>query len=66
MFESMTLMQKVDEICARLPGLDCGTCGAPTCKALAEDVVRGVAQEKDCIHLLREYIHKLSDDLHKI
>ncbi len=66
MFESMSLMQQVDEICARLPGLDCGTCGAPTCKALAEDVVRGVAQEKDCIHLLREYIHKLSDDLHKI
>jgi Na+-translocating ferredoxin:NAD+ oxidoreductase RNF subunit RnfB len=22
-----------------LPGRDCGTCGAPTCAALAEDVV---------------------------
>ena len=66
MIESMTLMTQVDEICERLPGLDCGSCGAPTCRALAEDVVRGVAHEKDCIYLLREYIHKISDDLNKI
>ena len=66
MIESMEMMAKVDQICSRLPGLDCGSCGAPTCKSLAEDVVRGVAQEKDCIHLLREYIHKLCDDLNKI
>lgn len=63
MAESIALMAQVDEICGRLPGLDCGSCGAPTCKALAEDVVRGIAKEKDCIHLLREYIHKLSNDL---
>ncbi len=66
MLESMTLMAKAEEINARLPGLDCGSCGAPTCKALAEDIVRGVSQEKDCIHLLREYIHRISDDLNKI
>jgi len=66
MLESMNMMAEVEEICERLPGLDCGSCGAPTCKALAEDVVRGVAQEKDCIHLLREYIHKITDDLNKI
>ena len=64
--ESLALMTKVDEINSRLPGLDCGSCGAPTCKALAEDVVRGVAQEKDCIHLLREYIHRISNDLNNI
>ncbi len=64
--ESLTLMTKVEEICNRLPGLDCGSCGAPTCRALAEDVVRGVAQEKDCIHLLRKFIHQISDDLNKI
>lgn len=61
--ESLELMNQIEEIVKRLPGLDCGTCGAPTCKALAEDVVRGVAKEKDCIYVLREYIHKLSDDL---
>lgn len=61
--ESISLMAEVDEICERLPGLDCGSCGAPTCKALAQDVVRGIAREKDCIHILREYIHKLSDEI---
>ncbi|MFA5658317.1 MAG: (Fe-S)-binding protein, partial [Oscillospiraceae bacterium] len=57
------MMAQVEEICKRLPGLDCGSCGAPTCKALAEDIVRGDAKESDCIHLLREYLHKISDDL---
>lgn len=64
--ESLQMMVRVEEISARLPGLDCGACGAPTCKDLAEDVVRGAAKENDCIHLLREYIHKISDDLHKL
>lgn len=31
---------QMEEILAELPGLDCGSCGAPTCAALAEDVVR--------------------------
>lgn len=64
--ESIELMAKADEILERLPGLDCGCCGAPTCKALAEDVVRGNASEKDCIHILKEYIHKLSDEMSKL
>ncbi len=64
--DSLIKLSQVEEICSRLPGLDCGSCGAPTCKALAEDVVRGVAKEKDCIHILREYIHKLSDDLNNL
>jgi len=56
----------------KFPGLDCGSCGAPTCKALAEDIVRGDANETDCVYYLRENLHKLSeevavlaDDLHK-
>lgn len=61
--ESIAMMAKVEELCERFPGLDCGSCGAPTCKALAEDVVRGVAREKDCIHILREFIHKISGEM---
>lgn len=34
-----------------LPGIDCGACGAPSCEALAEDIVRGQAQVNDCIFL---------------
>ena len=63
MKESIQLMSKVEELCKRFPGLDCGSCGAPTCKALAEDIVRGVAHESDCVHLLREFVHKLSDEI---
>ena len=55
-------MNQVDELCKKFPGLDCGSCGAPTCRALARDIVRGAANEKDCIHILREYIHKISDE----
>lgn len=61
--ESMEMMQKIDAIAENLPGLDCGSCGAPTCHALAEDIVRGVANERDCIHLLKKYLHKISSDL---
>ncbi len=61
--ESLELMAKIDALLEELPGLDCGSCGAPTCRALAEDVVRGVASKRDCIHLLKKYLHKISSDL---
>lgn len=64
--DSINKMSRVEELCEKFPGLDCGSCGAPTCKALAEDIVRGVAQEEDCIHILRDYIHKLSDELSRL
>ncbi|MDF2586674.1 MAG: Fe-S cluster domain protein [Anaerocolumna sp.] len=63
MKESIAMVAKVEELCERFPGLDCGSCGAPTCKSLAEDIVRGVASERDCIHVLREFIHKISDEI---
>lgn len=63
MVESLHMLSKVEELCLKFPGLDCGSCGAPTCKALAEDIVRGTASEKDCIHIFRELIHKISDEM---
>ena len=33
-----------------LPGFDCGSCGAPSCKALAGDVADGLAPVDDCIY----------------
>ena len=62
MKESIMRMSQVEELCKKFPGLDCGACGAPTCKALAEDVVRGVANQRDCVHLLREFVDKLTDE----
>jgi hypothetical protein len=46
---AMKMMAKLKEIESSLPGLDCGICGAPSCRALADDIVRGYAQEADCV-----------------
>jgi Na+-translocating ferredoxin:NAD+ oxidoreductase RNF subunit RnfB len=50
----------------QFPDLDCGSCGAPSCRALAEDVVRGLAKESDCIFILREQIQDLANELSSI
>lgn len=42
-------LEKIKQISQSLPGLDCGSCGAPTCRALAEDTVRGFGSVNDCI-----------------
>ena len=46
---AMKMMSKLREIESSLPGLDCGICGAPSCRALADDIVRGYANEADCV-----------------
>lgn len=51
--EAMEKMARKNEILSNLPGLDCGTCGAPSCAALADDIVRGFASPTDCIFNLR-------------
>jgi Na+-translocating ferredoxin:NAD+ oxidoreductase RNF subunit RnfB len=52
--ESIRIMRQIDAQAERLPGLDCGCCGAPTCRAHAEDIVRGYSNEMACIHLFRK------------
>ncbi len=52
--EAMKKMAEKQAILKRLPGLDCGTCGAPSCVALADDIVRGFASETDCVFRLRD------------
>ncbi len=59
MGEALRMMEKVDKIFPTLPGLDCGSCGAPNCHALAEDIVRKDAVMEDCIHILREQYENL-------
>lgn len=47
--ESMRMMSEIERICETLPGIDCGACGSPTCRAFAEDLVRGsVKHEAVC------------------
>ena len=42
MLVAMRKMLRVKSIYAKLPGINCGSCGAPSCMAFAEDVVRGL------------------------
>ncbi|PKO96455.1 MAG: ferredoxin [Bacteroidetes bacterium HGW-Bacteroidetes-7] len=44
-------MENARELKLMFPGIDCGACGAPSCEALAEDVVRGQADINACIFL---------------
>ena len=46
-----------------LPKIDCGSCGAPTCMALAEDIVQGKAKVEDCIFMLRAKVKMLANDM---
>ncbi len=62
-FKAMDKMEQMEKICKELPGLDCGSCGAPTCRAMAEDIVKGMAKQTDCIHKLKQQIQAVYDQL---
>ncbi len=57
--EAMKKMTQIQKISETLCDLDCGSCGAPTCRALAEDIVRGEASIDDCIIKLRQKLAEL-------
>lgn len=61
--KAMEMMEQIEKIEASLPGLDCGSCGAPSCHAMAEDIVKGSAKETECIFKLREQIQQVYRDL---
>ena len=56
-FVAMQKLKQIGEICKQLPSLDCGLCGAPTCRALAEDIVSGKADISQCMR--KERLDKL-------
>ena len=51
---------QIEEVLSTLPGIDCGSCGSPTCRALAWDIVHGNASEMNCIHKLNARISALA------
>jgi len=57
---ALAKMDKIEATCKKLPGLDCGSCGSPTCRALAEDIVSGYAREMDCMFLLKEQVREMA------
>ncbi|MGI6151366.1 MAG: [Fe-Fe] hydrogenase large subunit C-terminal domain-containing protein [Christensenellales bacterium] len=56
-------MEKAEQILKGLPGLDCGSCGSPSCRALAEDIVKGTAVELDCIFKMRDKIRYMAQEM---
>lgn len=59
MAKALKKLSEIERLSHALPGLDCGACGAPSCHALAEDIVVGKAQETDCIFIMRERINEI-------
>ena len=43
------------------PGIDCGVCGAPNCRAFAEDIVKGLATERR-VHFIHCQVKTLDSD----
>ena len=60
--ESMRMMSRMEEIFKGLPGIDCGSCGAPTCRAFAADIVRGNASIDECPVLWRTAKKQTEDE----
>ena len=61
--ETITRMKELENIITTLPGIDCGSCGAPTCRAFAEDVVLNKAHVTDCTFKLREQLQRLAKEM---
>ncbi len=59
--EAMRMMADIESITASLPGLDCGSCGAPTCMAFAEDIVKNETNANECTIIMRELFHECLD-----
>ena len=59
---AMQKMTQIEAITEALPALDCGSCGAPTCRAFAEDIVRGERTEDECIVYMRERLQTFIDE----
>ena len=57
--ERVRRMKEAEQIESLLPGLDCGLCGAPSCRVLAHDVTDRPAAKGDCVFLSKRRIDEL-------
>jgi Fe-S-cluster-containing hydrogenase component 2 len=56
-------MKERERVMGSLPGIDCGACGAPSCRAFAEDVVLGEAEKEACLFLMHHAISEKVEEL---
>ena len=64
--KALSKMERIEEIYSLLPQIDCGSCGSPTCQALAEDVVRNDANLEDCVFMLRKRVKEVSEQMSEL
>lgn len=60
--KSMRMLADIHSFKDTLPGIDCGSCGAPTCRAFAEDVIKGLASYDGCPIKTLSEIRRGKDD----
>ncbi len=60
--ESMRMMADIQRLTESLPGIDCGSCGAPTCRAFAEDVIKGEASVDSCVIKKFRSLNEVKDE----
>ena len=63
MKERIEREERIEWLTRGLPGLDCGSCGSPSCRALAEDIVNGYANELNCVFRLNDRINSLAAEM---
>lgn len=49
--KALQKLRKAERILKALPGIDCGLCGSPSCKVLAEDIAKSQASIRQCVVL---------------
>ena len=63
MIKAMEKMERLNKILETLPGYDCGSCGSPTCRSFAEDIVQGYCGEMDCIFKLKDQLKVMAEQM---
>ena len=54
--DAIKKIKERESLMESLPRIDCGACGAPTCRAFAEDVIQGRAELLDCVFKLQDKV----------
>ena len=63
---ALKMMRERDALLKKLPQVDCGACGAPSCYEFAGDCIKGTAKIEDCIILLRDRMKEMGPELERI
>lgn len=61
--KAMEKMELEQEYIKLLPDIDCGSCGSPSCRDLAEDAARGKAKISQCVFIQRVLVNNQKMDI---